>query len=80
MLFLLYSIFCIVCELNKLLYVNCRDDAILVSGTEDGELCLWSMDTYDLQYTIKGKYIFFISFMIIELLLSLELLKVISLM
>lgn len=29
---------------------------MLVSGTEDGELCLWNMDDYNLQSTIKGKY------------------------
>lgn len=27
---------------------------MLVSGTEDGELCLWSMNSYNLQSTIKG--------------------------
>lgn len=31
---------------------------MLVSGTEDGELCLWSMNNYNLQSTIKGKYFF----------------------
>lgn len=32
---------------------------MLVSGTEDGELCLWSMNNYNLQSTIKGKDFFF---------------------
>jgi len=32
---------------------------MLVSGTEDGELCLWNMNSYNLQSTIKGKCIFF---------------------
>ncbi|XP_032667733.1 protein FAN-like isoform X2 [Odontomachus brunneus] len=49
---------CFIAQLDHDSKVTCidisRDDAILVSGTEDGELCLWSMDTYDLQYTIKG--------------------------
>jgi len=31
---------------------------MLVSGTEDGELCLWSMNSYNLQSTIKGENIF----------------------
>jgi len=35
-----------------------RDDTMLVSGTEDGELCLWSMNSYNLQSTIKGENIF----------------------
>jgi len=30
---------------------------MLVSGTEEGELYLWDMDSYNLQATIKGKYI-----------------------
>lgn len=41
---------------NKSFYANYRDDTMLVSGTEDGELCLWNMDSYNLQATIKGKY------------------------
>lgn len=35
---------------------------MLISGTEDGELCLWNMDTYNLQYMIKGKYKLFLCF------------------
>ncbi|KAG5324079.1 FAN protein, partial [Pseudoatta argentina] len=40
---------------SKVICINIsRDDTMLVSGTEDGELCLWSMDSYNLQSTIKG--------------------------
>jgi len=31
-----------------------RNENLLGSGTEDGELFLWNTDTYDLMYTIKG--------------------------
>ncbi|XP_033226844.1 protein FAN-like isoform X2 [Belonocnema kinseyi] len=31
-----------------------RDESLLVSGTEDGELFLWSMETYNLQFNVKG--------------------------
>ena len=31
-----------------------RNESLLVSGTEDGELFLWSTATYDLTYTLKG--------------------------
>lgn len=48
---------CYMFILNKSFYANCSDDTMLVSGTEDGELCLWNMDSYNLQATIKGKYI-----------------------
>lgn len=28
----------------------------MVSGTEDGEIFLWNMDTYNLQFTAKGTF------------------------
>ncbi|KOC66673.1 Protein FAN, partial [Habropoda laboriosa] len=31
-----------------------RDETLLVSGTEDGEIFLWNMDTYNLQFTVKA--------------------------
>lgn len=38
--------------------VTCLDissnEMLLVSGTEDGELFLWSMDNFNLQFTVKG--------------------------
>ncbi|KAL2737770.1 protein FAN-like isoform X3 [Vespula squamosa] len=38
--------------------ITCIDissnEMLLVSGTEDGELFLWSMDNYNLQFTVKG--------------------------
>jgi hypothetical protein len=42
-------------KLNKLFFADYRDDTMLVSGTGDGELCLWRMDNYNLQSTIKSK-------------------------
>lgn len=33
---------------------------MLVSGTEDGELCLWNMDSYNLQSTIKGVHLSYV--------------------
>ncbi|XP_031833417.1 protein FAN isoform X2 [Nomia melanderi] len=31
-----------------------KDDTLLASGTEDGEIFLWNLDTYNLQFTVKG--------------------------
>nr|XP_033328034.1 protein FAN-like isoform X1 [Megalopta genalis] len=31
-----------------------RDETLLISGTEDGEIFLWNLDTYNLQLTVKG--------------------------
>ncbi|KAG5342883.1 FAN protein, partial [Acromyrmex heyeri] len=49
---------CFIAQLDhdsKVICINIsRDDTMLVSGTEDGELCLWSMNSYNLQSTIKG--------------------------
>ncbi|KAL6433650.1 hypothetical protein ACFW04_005736 [Cataglyphis niger] len=49
---------CFIAQLDHDSKVTCinisRDDTMLVSGTEDGELCLWNMDSYNLQATIKG--------------------------
>ncbi|KYQ57115.1 Protein FAN, partial [Trachymyrmex zeteki] len=49
---------CFIAQLDhdsKVICINIsRDDTMLVSGTEDGELCLWSMNNYNLQSTIKG--------------------------
>ncbi|XP_025263556.1 protein FAN isoform X2 [Camponotus floridanus] len=49
---------CFIAQLDHDSKVTCinisRDDTMLVSGTEDGELYLWNMDSYNLQATIKG--------------------------
>ncbi|XP_067203387.1 protein FAN isoform X2 [Linepithema humile] len=49
---------CFIAQLDHDSKVTCinisSDDTMLVSGTEDGELCLWNMDGYNLQSTIKG--------------------------
>ncbi|XP_015108694.1 protein FAN isoform X1 [Diachasma alloeum] len=31
-----------------------RDERLLASGTEDGEICVWNMDSYDLEFSVKG--------------------------
>lgn len=31
-----------------------RHEKLLASGTEDGEICVWNMDSYDLEFTVKG--------------------------
>ncbi|XP_076234034.1 protein FAN isoform X2 [Calliopsis andreniformis] len=31
-----------------------RDETLLVSAMEDGEIILWNMDTYNVQFTVKG--------------------------
>lgn len=49
---------CFIAQLDHDSKVTCidisGDDTMLVSGTEDGELCLWRMDNYNLQSTIKS--------------------------
>ena len=49
---------CLIAELDHDSKITCinisRDETLLVSGTEDGEIFLWNMDTYNLQFTVKG--------------------------
>lgn len=49
---------CLVAQLDHECKVNCinlsRDETLLVSGTEDGEIFLWDMETYNLQFNVKG--------------------------
>lgn len=35
---------------------------LLVSGTEDGELFLWNMDNYNLQFTVKGNFLYYLQY------------------
>ncbi|XP_076638062.1 protein FAN [Colletes latitarsis] len=48
---------CLIAQLDHDSKVTCmsisRDEKLLVSGTEDGEILLWNMDTYNLQFTVK---------------------------
>ncbi|XP_029048246.1 protein FAN-like isoform X1 [Osmia bicornis bicornis] len=49
---------CLIAQLDHDSKVTCinvsRDETLLVSGTEDGEIFVWNMDTYDLQFTVKA--------------------------
>ncbi|XP_053985116.1 protein FAN-like [Hylaeus anthracinus] len=49
---------CLIAQLDHDSKVTCinisRDEKLLVSGTEDGEIFLWNMDTYNLQFSVKG--------------------------
>ncbi|XP_011299588.1 protein FAN-like [Fopius arisanus] len=31
-----------------------RHEKLLASGTEDGEICVWNMESYDLEFSVKG--------------------------
>ncbi|XP_050589854.1 protein FAN-like isoform X2 [Bombus affinis] len=49
---------CLIAQLDHDSKVTCinisGDETLLVSGTEDGEIFLWNMDTYHLQFTAKA--------------------------
>ncbi|KZC06439.1 Protein FAN, partial [Dufourea novaeangliae] len=49
---------CLIAQLDHESKVTCinisRDETLLVSGTEDGEIFLWNLDSYNLQFTAKG--------------------------
>ncbi|XP_043507694.1 protein FAN-like isoform X2 [Frieseomelitta varia] len=49
---------CLIAQLDHDAKVTCinisGDETLLVSGTEDGEIFLWNMDTYNLQFTAKA--------------------------
>ncbi|OAD54426.1 Protein FAN [Eufriesea mexicana] len=49
---------CLIVQLDHDSKVTCisisKDETLLVSGTEDGEIFLWNMDTYNLQFTAKA--------------------------
>ncbi|XP_015607510.1 protein FAN [Cephus cinctus] len=49
---------CLLAQLDHDSKVVCLDissnDSLLVSGTEDGEIFLWNMDKYNLQFTVKA--------------------------
>ncbi|KAG7204147.1 hypothetical protein KM043_001989 [Ampulex compressa] len=48
---------CLIAQLDHDSKVTCinvsRDESLLASGTEDGEIFLWNMDTYNLDFTVK---------------------------
>ncbi|XP_061931232.1 protein FAN-like isoform X1 [Apis cerana] len=49
---------CLIAQLDHDSKVTCinisGDETLLISGTEDGEIFLWNMDTYNLQFTVKA--------------------------
>ncbi|CAK9813216.1 Protein FAN [Anthophora quadrimaculata] len=49
---------CFIVQLDHDSKVTCinisRDETLLVSGTGDGEIFLWNMDTYNLQFSVKA--------------------------
>lgn len=49
---------CLIVQLDHDSKVTCidisRDEKLLASGTEDGEIFVWNMDTYNLQLTVKA--------------------------